>query len=103
MWFRPLAALASFKFALVLVTFFFASAINISAQTTLRFDELPNGIIVANQYLNSFGVKFYSNNSFAPVHTQQLCRPVCPPLHLLISLLPYPILLVYLTWNFNTR
>ena len=63
MWFRPLSALASFKFALVLVIFFFASATHISAQTTLRFDELPNNMIVADQYLNSFGVKFYSNNS----------------------------------------
>src|SRR5262245_46531632 len=43
--------------------------------TTLGFDELPNNTVIADQYLNAFGVRFTSGNPFSPVHTYQNCGP----------------------------
>lgn len=44
-----------------------------SLPVRITFDELPNNILVADQYYNLHGVRFYSSNYFYPVHTQQNC------------------------------
>lgn len=42
----------------------------------INFDELPNNFFgLGDHYLNYAGVKFYSNNQFAQVHTYQNCGP----------------------------
>lgn len=46
-----------------------------SLPVMLRFDELPNNTVVADQYYNSYGVRFYSGSFFNPVHTYQQCGP----------------------------
>jgi Tol biopolymer transport system component len=46
-----------------------------SLPVRITFDELPNQTIVANQYQNQYGVKFYSSHFLYPVHTQQNCGP----------------------------
>lgn len=50
-----------------------AGAVNVPAR--INFDELPNNITVADQYFNQYGVRFYSGNSFYPLHTSQTCGP----------------------------
>lgn len=45
----------------------------------ITFDELPNNTVVADQYLNNYGVRFSSGNFFFPVHTKQDCGFTCSP------------------------
>jgi hypothetical protein len=45
----------------------------------ITFDELPNNTVVADQYLNQYGVRFASANFAAPVHTKQDCGQTCSP------------------------
>ena len=49
----------------------FVTVDSVNLPVRLTFDELPNNIIVADQYLNQYGVRFYSGNVFYPVHTYQ--------------------------------
>lgn len=50
-----------------------AGAVNVPAR--IHFDELPNNVIVTNQYFNQYGVLFYSGNPSFPLHTSQSCGP----------------------------
>ncbi|HEY8204264.1 MAG TPA: PKD domain-containing protein [Pyrinomonadaceae bacterium] len=53
----------------------FATAGSVNVPARIAFDELPNNFIVADQYLNQYGVRFYSGNAFYPLHTSQNCGP----------------------------
>lgn len=60
----------------------FVTVDSVNLPVRLTFDELPNNFIVADQYLNQYGVRFYSGNSFYPVHTYQncgFCSTTSPP------------------------
>jgi PKD repeat protein len=46
---------------------------SVNLPVKLTFDELPNNTVVADQYFNQYGVRFYTANPFYPVHTQQNC------------------------------
>lgn len=46
---------------------------SISLPVKIGFDDLPNNTVVADQYYNSYGVRFYSGSFFYPVHTYQQC------------------------------
>lgn len=48
-----------------------------SLPVRLTFDELPNNTVVFDQYFNSYGVRFYSNNTSLPMHTFQNCSIFC--------------------------
>lgn len=41
----------------------------------INFDELPNNFPIGDHYLSNYGVRFYSDNQFVPVHTWQTCGP----------------------------
>lgn len=53
----------------------FVTVNSVSLPARINFDELPNNTVVADQYLSQYGVRFYSGNSFYPVHTYQNCGP----------------------------
>lgn len=53
----------------------FVTVDSVSLPARINFDELPNNTVVADQYLSQYGVRFYSGNSFYPVHTYQNCGP----------------------------
>jgi len=74
MWSRFLARTAVLKTLLVLLTSFGAAQM-VVAQTTIRFDELPNNEPVGDLYLNRYGVRFSCGNCYFPVvvHTEQDC------------------------------
>jgi Tol biopolymer transport system component len=50
---------------------------SLSLPEKITFDELPNSIVVADQYLNQYGVRFASGNFAFPVHTKQDCGLTC--------------------------
>ena len=55
-------------------------SVNVPARIT--FDELPNNLVVADQYFGQYGVRFYSSNNFYPTHTYQncgFCSTISPP------------------------
>jgi len=62
----------------------FVTVDSASLPVRLTFDELPNNTVVADQYYNQYGVRFYSNNFFYPVHTYQTCG-FCSTTSLLIA------------------
>jgi Tol biopolymer transport system component len=43
----------------------------------VTFDELPNETVVADQYLNQYGVQFRSANFAFPIHTKRDCGQTC--------------------------
>ncbi len=51
----------------------FVTVDSVALPVKINFDELPNNTLVADQYLNQSGVRFYSNNLFAPTHIWQTC------------------------------
>jgi len=61
----------------------FVTVDSVALPAKITFDDLPhqepNGTVVADQYLNQFGVRFSSANFFFPVHTKRDCGPTCGP------------------------
>lgn len=53
----------------------FATAGSVNVPARINFDGLPNNLVVADQFLSEYGVRFYSGNSFYPTHTAQNCGP----------------------------
>jgi len=53
----------------------YATAGSVNVPARINFDELPvvNNLIVADQYLSQYGVRFYSGNTQYPTHTYQNC------------------------------
>src|SRR5215216_1430342 len=63
------------KIVLVLLTLLVLTKTTDAQNVVLRFDELANSTTVNDQYLNQWGVRFSSGNTFFPVHTYQNCGP----------------------------
>lgn len=60
----------------------FVTVDSVNVPVKLTFDELANNTLVYQQYLNLYGVTFYSGNSFYPVHAYQncgFCSTTSPP------------------------
>lgn len=67
------------KIVLVLLSLLVLTKTTDAQNVVLRFDELANNTNVNDQYLNQYGVRFSSGNTFYPVHTFQNCGPTCWP------------------------
>ena len=76
---RFLAHRISLKMVLALLSFVVLSKTADAQNVRLRFDELSNNTVVADQYLNLYGVRFRSGNTSFPVHTWQTCGASCFP------------------------
>jgi Tol biopolymer transport system component len=55
----------------------FVTVDSVALPVKITFDELTNNTVVADQYLNQYGVRFSSANFFFPVHTKQDCGLTC--------------------------